>query len=122
MLYGIQCWILNSKLRKRIDGSSTLLLRMVQNIYWKSKTRNEKLYNLSPKATDKMSERMFNIDGHCIRHTKRNGPQPHYMDTHTRIKQKRYTVYVYRGSNMSDRCWGYEVMSVLCRSCDDESL
>ena len=67
ILYGNQCWTLYSKLRKRIDGFYTRLLRMAQNISWKSKTRNEKLYNGSPKATDIISEIMLNIGGHSIR-------------------------------------------------------
>ena len=41
---------------------------MAQNISWKSKTSNEKLYNGSPKATDIISERMLNLARHCIRH------------------------------------------------------
>ena len=41
---------------------------MAQNISWKSKTSNEKLYNGSPKATYIISERMLNLAGHCIRH------------------------------------------------------
>ena len=40
LLYGSQCWTVNSKLRKRIDGCYTRLIRMAQNISWKSKTKN----------------------------------------------------------------------------------
>ena len=39
-----------------------------QNISWKSKTNNEKLYNGLPKVTDIISERMLNLAGHCVRH------------------------------------------------------
>ena len=59
---------LDSKLRKRIDGCYTLLLRMAQNISWKSKTSNVKLYNESPKATDIISDKFLNLAGDCIRH------------------------------------------------------
>ena len=41
---------------------------MLQNISWQSKTRNQKLYNESPKVTDIISERMLNLAEHCIRH------------------------------------------------------
>ena len=68
LLYGSQCWTVDSKLRKRIGGCYTRLLRMAQNISWKSKTNNEKLYNGIPKVTDIISERMLNLDGHCVRH------------------------------------------------------
>ena len=68
LLYGSQCWTVDSKLRKRIDGCYTRLLRMAQNIIWKSKTNNEKLYNGLPKVTDIISERMLNLAGHCVRH------------------------------------------------------
>ena len=66
LLYDIQCWTLYSKLRKRIDGFYTHLLRMAQNISWKSKTSNEKLYNGSSKVTYIISEIMLNLDGHCV--------------------------------------------------------
>ena len=36
-LYGSQCWTLDSKMRKRIYGLYTRLLRMAQNISWKTK-------------------------------------------------------------------------------------
>ena len=41
---------------------------MAQNISWKNKTSNEKLYNGQPKEIDIISERMLNIAGHCVRH------------------------------------------------------
>ena len=41
---------------------------MAQNISWKSKTNNEKLYNSLPKVTDIISERMLNLAGHSVRH------------------------------------------------------
>ena len=68
ILYGSQCWTLESQLRKRIDGCYTHLLRMAQNISLKSITNNEKLYNESTKSTNIISERILNIAGYCIRH------------------------------------------------------
>ena len=53
--YGSQCWTLASKLRKRIYGVYTRLLRMAQNISWKTKLatknhiidqRNQQIYSL----------------------------------------------------------------------------
>ena len=61
---------------------------MAQNIYWKSKTSNEKLYNGSPKATDLISERMLNLAGHCIRH-KEEMAHNLIMWTPTRGKRRR---------------------------------
>ena len=89
LLYGSQCWTLDNKLRKRIDGCYTHLLRMAQNISWKSKTRNEKLYNGSPKATDIISKIMLNLDGHCIRH-KEEMAHNLILWTPTRGKRRRY--------------------------------
>ena len=68
ILYGSQCWTLDSKLRKRIYGFYTHLLRMAQNISWKNKISNEQLYNGSPIAKFIISEIMLNLAGHCIRH------------------------------------------------------
>ena len=86
LLYGSQYWTLDSKLRKRIDGCSTRLLRMAQNISWKSNTSNEKLYNGSP--TDIVDERMLYLAGQCIQSQIRNGSLPNSMDTHTRKNRR----------------------------------
>ena len=40
ILYDSQCLTLDSTLITRIDGCYTRLLRMAQNISWKSKTSN----------------------------------------------------------------------------------
>ena len=63
-----------------------LVYLMAQNISWKSKTSNAKLYNGSPKATDIISERMLNLAGHYIRH---NEEMAHNLILWTQGKKRR---------------------------------
>ena len=83
ILYGSQCWILDSKLRKLIDGCYTRLLSIYTYVYiyiyiyiWfrispgkvKQARTNQTIWiNGSSKATDIISDRMLNLAGHCIR-------------------------------------------------------
>ena len=40
LLYGSECWITDSTMRKQIDGCYTRLLIMAINISWKDKVTN----------------------------------------------------------------------------------
>jgi hypothetical protein len=44
------------------------MLRMVKNVMWRDKVRNEVLYGNLPKASEKIRERRYRLAGHCIRH------------------------------------------------------
>ena len=44
------------------------MLRMVQNISWRSHTTNEVLYGRVPRVTQTIAKRRLELAGHCIRH------------------------------------------------------
>ena len=44
LLYGCETWILTNSLLKNLDGTYNTILRMVLNIHWTNKIKNEILY------------------------------------------------------------------------------
>ena len=68
LLYGAEAWTVTKSLRKRLDGCYTRMLRMVFNVSWKDKVRNEDLYGRLPPASSKVASRRLKLAGHCARH------------------------------------------------------
>ena len=71
LLYGSECWAIDSTIRKQIDGCNTRLLRMATNISWKDKVTNTQQcsYRGMPKITEVIKQRRVRLADHCIRHT-----------------------------------------------------
>ena len=68
LLYGSECWSLNSSSRKSLDGTYTRMLRTVLNINWRDHVPNVTLYGDLPRLTDRIAWRRLGIAGHCHRH------------------------------------------------------
>ena len=68
LLYGSECWSLNSSSRKSLDGTYTRMLRTVLNINWRDHVPNVTLYGDLPRLTDRIAWRRLGIAGHCYRH------------------------------------------------------
>ena len=68
LLYGCNTWTLTEKLTRQLDGTYTNMLRMVQNISWRSHTTNEVLYGRVPKLSQTIAKRRLELAGHCVRH------------------------------------------------------
>ena len=68
LLYGIETWTIDTKLRRKIDGCYTKLLRMLLNISWRYKISNKILYNGIPLITDVVASRRMRFSGHCLCH------------------------------------------------------
>ena len=68
LLYGSECWSLNSSSRKSLDGTYTRMLRTVLNINWRDHAPNVTLYGDLPRLTDRIAWRRLGIAGHCYRH------------------------------------------------------
>ena len=68
LLYGSECWSLNSSSRKSLDGTYTRMLRTVLNINWQDHVPNVTLYGDLPRLTDRIAWRRLGIAGHCYRH------------------------------------------------------
>ena len=52
----------------RLDGCYTRMLRMVFNVTWRDRVRNEVLYGDLPRITTKIRKRRLLMVGHCVRH------------------------------------------------------
>ena len=64
LLYGSECWTIDSTMRKKIDGCYTRLLRMVTNISRKDKVTYTQLYRGMPSISDVIKQRRLRQAGH----------------------------------------------------------
>ena len=67
LLYGANTWTLTEKLKKKLDGSYTRMLRVVKNITRKDKIPNTILYENTPKITHTIQAHRVQFSGHCLR-------------------------------------------------------
>ena len=68
LLHNSETWTINKKMKKRINGSYTRILRMTTNASWKEKETNEVLYQDLQLLYQTIRERRMRLGGHCIRH------------------------------------------------------
>ena len=52
LLYGSECWTIDSTMRKQIEYCYTRLLRIATQISWKDKVTNTQLYRGMPMITE----------------------------------------------------------------------
>ena len=69
LLYGSECWTIDSTMRMNIDGYYTRLIIMATNISWKDKVINTQLYRGISKISEVIKQRRSRLAGHCIRRT-----------------------------------------------------
>ena len=67
LLYGAECWTMIGKMRKRLDGTYTRMLRAVLGVSWDEHKANKELYGNLPKITDTLMIRRLRFIGHCWR-------------------------------------------------------
>ena len=67
LLYGAECWTMTGKMRNRLDGTYTRMLRAVLGVSWKEHKTNKELYGNLPKITDTLMIRRLRFIGHCWR-------------------------------------------------------
>ena len=65
LLYGAECWTMTGKMRNRLDGTYTRMLRAVLGVSWKEHKTNKGLYGNLPKITDTLMIRRLRFIGHC---------------------------------------------------------
>ena len=66
-LYGSETWTITAKMKQRIDGCYTRLLRRALNISWRSHTTNKDLYCNIPLLSSTIRQRRLRFVGHCCR-------------------------------------------------------
>ena len=67
LLYGCETWTLTQSLLKKLDGTYTNILRMVLNIQWTNKIKNEILYGEIERLSNNIRRRRLLFAGHCLR-------------------------------------------------------
>ena len=68
LLYGSECWTMNTSLQKSPDGAYTRMLRVVLNVNWRDHISDSDLFGDLPKVSDKVAWRRLGLAGHCQRH------------------------------------------------------
>ena len=65
LLHGDECWTMTAgKMRNRLNGTYTRMLRAVLGVSWKEHQTNKELYGNLPKITDTLMIRRLRFIGH----------------------------------------------------------
>jgi len=67
LLYGSETWTITARLKDRINGCYTKLLRKAVNVRWQDHPTNASVYQDLPKLADTIKKRRLNFAGHCAR-------------------------------------------------------
>ena len=67
LLYGAESWTMTVKMRDKLDGTYTKMLRVVLGVSWKQHKTNKELYGKLPKVTDTLKIRRLRFIGHSWR-------------------------------------------------------
>ena len=67
LLYGCTTWTLTKRLKKKLDGNYTRMLRVVLNKSWRQHPTRHQLYGHLPPITKTMQARQTRHAGHCWR-------------------------------------------------------
>ena len=65
LLYGCETCTITNSLLKKLDGTYTHILRMVLNIHWTNKIKNEILYGALERLSNNIRRRRLKFAGHC---------------------------------------------------------
>ena len=68
LLYGSETWTVDVKMKKKIDGCYTKMLRMAYITNWQEMISNKELYDELPFVSSKIKARRMKLAGHCLRH------------------------------------------------------
>ena len=67
LLYGCTIWTLTKRLKKKLDGNYTRMLRVILNKSWRQHPKRHQLYSLLPPITKTIQVRRTRHTGHCWR-------------------------------------------------------
>ena len=67
LLYGCTTWTLTKRLKKKLDGNYTRMLRAILNKSWRQHVTRHRLYGHLPPITKTIQVRPTNHAGHCWR-------------------------------------------------------
>ena len=67
LIYGSETWTITAKMKSRIDGCYTRLLRRALNVSWRAHMTNVQLYGELPTLSSTIRQRLMRFAGHCSR-------------------------------------------------------
>ena len=67
LLYGCTTWALTKRMKKKLDGNYTRMLRAILNMSWKQNPTKHQLYDHLPPITKTIQVRRTRHAGHCWR-------------------------------------------------------
>ena len=67
LIYGSETWTITAKMKTRIDGCYTRLLRRALNVSWRAHMTNVQLYGELPTLSSTIRQRRMRFAGHCSR-------------------------------------------------------
>ena len=67
LLYGFTTWTLTKRLKKKVDGNCTRMLRAIMNKSWRQHPTKHQLYGHLPPITKTIKVRRARHAGHCWR-------------------------------------------------------
>ena len=67
LLYGSETWTISAKMKARIDGCYTRLLRRALHVSWRAHITNKELYGDLPTLSSTIRQRRMRFAGHCSR-------------------------------------------------------
>ena len=67
LLYGCTTWTLTKRLKKKLDGNYTRMLRAILNKSWRQLPTRHNLYGQQPPVTKTIQVRRIRHAGHCWR-------------------------------------------------------
>ena len=67
LLYGCTTWTLTKRLKKKLDGNYTRMLRAILNKSWRQHPTRHQLYGHLPPITKTIQVRRTRLAGHCWR-------------------------------------------------------
>ena len=67
LLYGCTTWTLSKRLKKKLDGNYTRMLRAILNNSWRQHPTRHQLYDQLPPITKTIQVRRTRYTGHCWR-------------------------------------------------------
>ena len=83
LLYGCTTWTLTKRLKKKLDGNYTRMLRSILNKSWRQHPTRHQLYGHLPPITKTIQVRRTRHAGRCWRSRGRTHKRCTLMDPHT---------------------------------------
>ena len=86
--YGCTTWTLTKRLKKKLDGNYTRMLRAILNKSWRQHPTRHQLYGLLPPITKSIQVRRTRHAGHCWRSKDDSSVMYYYGPPHMAVQKQ----------------------------------